>query len=85
MAHVNGQLLWKGWAAALLPTFVLLLFLLLHRRLPGPTAAGLSFLIVIAVSYLLFPKLKVDMVKLLLGAGIALVVGAALVAWLGRI
>lgn len=85
MAHVNNQLLWKGWAATVLPTFVVLLFMLLHRRLPGPTAAGLSFLAVIGLAYLLFPKLKLDFVKLLLGLGLAAAVAVALVVWLGRI
>ena len=85
MAHVNNQVLWKGWAATLLPTFVLLLFMLLHRSLAGPTAAGLSFLAVIGLAYLFFPKVKIDFAKLLLGLGLALGVAVALAAWLGGI
>lgn len=86
MAHVNdNRLLWKSWAATLLPTFVLLLFIVLHRRLAGPTAAGLSFLVMIALAYLLFPRLRIEPLKLLAGLALALAVAAAAFAWLGGI
>lgn len=86
MADVNdGRPVWRGWAVALMPTLAVLLFVALHRWLAGPTAAGLSFLAVIGVAFFLFPRLKVDPVKLVLGLGVAVMVGAGLGVWLGRV
>ena len=76
---------WRDWTAALLPAVVVVLFGLLHRALPGPTAAGLSFLAVIVVAYLFFPKIKLDGVKVVIGVALALVVAVALVAGFGRL
>jgi hypothetical protein len=76
----------KEWAAAvLLPAGVVLLFALLHRVMPATSAAGLSFLSVIVVAYLFFPRIKLNASKLMLGAVAALAVAAALVAGFGRL
>ena len=73
----------KSWVLIFLPTFVVLIFILLHRRLPGPTAGGLSFLVAIVISYFLFPKIKLDFVKLIIGVVLALAVAYGLAEWSG--
>lgn len=79
------QELWKNWAVVVLPSLVVLLFGLLHGRLSGPTAGGISFLAVIGVAYLLFPKIKIDFLKLFVGVVIALLlVYAAALASIGQ-
>ncbi|HEX5709004.1 MAG TPA: hypothetical protein VFX96_17010 [Pyrinomonadaceae bacterium] len=72
---------WKGWAAAtLLPSCVLVLFWLLVRWMPGPTAGGLAFLAGILVVYFFFPKLKLSVGRVVAGLLLALVVAYVLIA-----
>jgi hypothetical protein len=73
------------WAAVLLPPAVVVLFGLLHRLMAGPTAAGLSFLAVIVVAYLFFPKIKLNTARIVLGVLSALAVAVALFAGFGRL
>ena len=85
MSEWERRASWRDWTAALLPAVVVLLFGLLHRVLPGPSAAGLSFLAVIVVVYLFFPKIKLNSVRFVIGAALALAVAVALVAGFGRL
>jgi hypothetical protein len=69
----NGAFL--GWAAMLLPSVVVVMYTLLHRLLPAPTAGGLSFLAVALVAYWFFPKIRLRLSRIL--AAIAVAVGVA--------
>ena len=84
-AEVEKRAGWKDWAAALLPTAAVLLFGLLHRMMPAPNAAGLSFLVVIVAAYLLFPRVKLNTFKFALGVLAALAVALGLLAGFGRL
>ena len=70
----NGALL--GWAAMLLPSVVVVMFTLLQRRLPAPTAGGLSFLAVALVAFWLFPRIRLRLSRIL--TAIVIAVGVAL-------
>lgn len=74
----NRRGLWNNWALIFLPSLIVLFFHLLHRRLPAPTAGGLSFLAVILLALLLFPKIKINFVRLFIGVIIALVIALTL-------
>ena len=71
----NGALL--GWAAMLLPSVVVVMYTLLHRLLPAPTAGGLSFLAVALIAYWFFPKIRIRPSRILIAILLAVVV-----AWL---
>ena len=70
----NGA--WLGWAAMLLPSVVVVMYTLLQRRLPAPTAGGLSFLAVALVAFWLFPRIRVRLSRIL--AAVVIAVGVAL-------
>ena len=61
----------------LMPSGVLVLYNLLHRRLQGPTAGGLAFLCMVCIAYWLMPKARVTLARLLAAGALAL-----LTAWL---
>ncbi|HEV3469497.1 MAG TPA: hypothetical protein VG148_09275 [Pyrinomonadaceae bacterium] len=67
-----------NWGAMLLPTMTVVLFYLLHLKLRTPTAAGLAFLAAALVAYLLFPKLRVRLSRLVLALALAALVAALL-------
>lgn len=70
---------WKSWVAgALLPSCVVVLSALLYRWMSGPTAAGIAFLAVILVAYLLFPKIKLSAARVAVGLLLALAVAYVL-------
>ena len=66
------------WAAMLLPTMTVVLFYLLHLKLRTPTAGGIAFLASALVAYLLFPKLRVRLPRLVLALALAALVAALL-------
>ncbi|HWS56033.1 MAG TPA: hypothetical protein VN228_17975 [Pyrinomonadaceae bacterium] len=70
-----------NWAAMFLPTMTVVLFYVLHLKLQTPTAAGLAFLASALVAYLLFPKLRVRLPRLVLALALAALV-AALIGWM---
>ena len=70
----NGA--WLGWAAMLLPSVLVVMYTLLQRRLPAPTAGGLSFLAVALVAFWLFPRIRLRLSRIL--AAIVIAVGVAL-------
>jgi hypothetical protein len=70
----NGTLL--SWAAMLLPSAVVVMYTLLQRRLPAPTAGGLSFLAVALVALWLFPRIRIRLSRIL--AAVVVAVGVAL-------
>ena len=81
MADARGRGSLKGWvASALLPSCVVVLFWLLLRWVPGPTAGGLAFLSVIVVAYFFFPKIKLSVGRIVAGLLLALVVAYVLLA-----
>jgi UDP-N-acetylmuramyl pentapeptide phosphotransferase/UDP-N-acetylglucosamine-1-phosphate transferase len=67
-----------SWGAMLLPTMAVVLFYLLHLKLRTPTAGGLAFLASALVAYLLFPKLRVRLSRLVLALALAALVAALL-------
>jgi UDP-N-acetylmuramyl pentapeptide phosphotransferase/UDP-N-acetylglucosamine-1-phosphate transferase len=68
----NGA--WLGWAAMLLPSVVVVMYTLLNRLLPAPTAGGLSFLAVALVAYWFFPKIRLRLSRILAAIVVAVVV-----------
>jgi UDP-N-acetylmuramyl pentapeptide phosphotransferase/UDP-N-acetylglucosamine-1-phosphate transferase len=66
----NGA--WVSWAAMLLPSVVVVMYTLLQRRLPAPTAGGLSFLVVALVAYWFFPKIRLRLSRILAAIVVAL-------------
>jgi FtsH-binding integral membrane protein len=70
----NGA--WLSWAAMLLPSVVVVMYTLLHRLLPAPTAGGLSFLAVALVALWLFPRIRIRLSRIL--AAIVIALGVAL-------
>jgi UDP-N-acetylmuramyl pentapeptide phosphotransferase/UDP-N-acetylglucosamine-1-phosphate transferase len=72
----NGA--WMSWAAMLLPSVLVVMYTLLHRSLPAPTAGGLSFLAVALVAYWFFPKIRLRLSRILAAIVVALVVGVLL-------
>ena len=75
MEYENKNGVWLSWAAMLLPSVVVVMYTLLHRRLPAPTAGGLSFLAVALVAYWLFPRIRIRPARIL--AAIFIAVGVA--------
>ena len=65
-----------GWAVALLPSLVVLIFYLLRLVLPVPNAAGIAFLVAVLAAYLIAPRTRVRAfnltVGILLGALVAI-------------
>jgi hypothetical protein len=69
---------WVSWAAMLLPSVVVVMYTLLQRSLPAPTAGGLSFLAAALVAYWFFPKIRLRLPRILAAIGVALGVGVLL-------
>ena len=62
-----------GWTAMLLPSFGVVLFNLLSRRLDEPTAGGLTVLAAVLLAYYFFPKVRLRLSRLSLAALLAVV------------
>jgi hypothetical protein len=66
---------WLGWVSMLLPSVVVVIYTLLHRRLPAPTAGGLSFLVVALIAFWFFPKIRIRksriMIAIVIAVGVA--------------
>lgn len=63
---------WVSWAAMLLPSVVVVMYTLLHKLLPAPTAGGLSFLAVALIVFWFFPKIRVRPWRILMAFLLAL-------------
>lgn len=64
MFSEGGKNLLANWGALLWPTMVVVLFYLLHLKLQTPTAGGIAFLVSALVAYLLFPRLRIRLSRL---------------------
>ncbi len=72
MPDASEQRVWKNWAAVLLPPGGVVLYALLDRWMPGPSAGGVAFLAVIIVAYFIFPKTKLSALRFVVGLLLAL-------------
>ena len=68
----------SGWAVALLPPFVVLVFYLLRLVLPVPNSAGLSFLLATLAAYWLAPRTRVRVFNLTVGILLAVLLAILL-------
>ena len=75
MEYENKNGAWLSWAAMLLPSVVVVMYTLLQRRLPAPTAGGLSFLAVALVAFWLFPRIRIRLSRILAAVVVAVGVG----------
>ena len=76
MEYENKNGAWLSWAAMLMPSALVVMYTLLQRRLPAPTAGGLSFLAVALVALWLFPRIRVRLSRIL--AAVVIAAGVAL-------
>ncbi|MCA1635079.1 MAG: hypothetical protein LC802_15665 [Acidobacteria bacterium] len=75
MQYEERKGVWVSWVAMLLPSVVVIVYTLLHRRLPATTAGGLSFLMAALIAFWFFPKIRIR--KSLILAAIVLALGVA--------
>ena len=71
-----------NWTAMLLPSFGVVLFNLLSRMVEETTAGGMTLLAAVLLAYYFFPKVRLRLPRLALGAmlavGVALLLGLVL-------
>jgi hypothetical protein len=63
---------WMSWAAMLLPSVVVVIYTLLHRMLPAPTAGGIAFLAGALIVFWFFPKIRIRKSRILIAIALAL-------------
>ncbi|HYE13966.1 MAG TPA: hypothetical protein VD968_05955 [Pyrinomonadaceae bacterium] len=82
MLYNEGENVLTGWGPLLLPTVFVVLFNLLQRAVPTPTAVGLAALAPVLIAYFLFPRMRIRPRRVapavLLAVGVAVLMGALL-------